>query len=95
MMTEEEKKNFQEQLNMQQQALAKIYKSVEKTRKYMLWSGIVSLAMFVIPLIIVAVMLPKIMSTFTGALGGLGGGEVQVGGANLEESLNLLRDLGI
>ena len=60
--------DLQKQLDEQQQALVKIFKSVEQTRKYMLWSGITSLVMFVIPLIIVVIALPKIISVFTSSM---------------------------
>jgi hypothetical protein len=67
----EESNNIQEQLELQQQALAKIYKSVEQTRKYILWTGIATLVAFVIPLIALAVIIPRVMNTFTESLGGL------------------------
>lgn len=67
----EEQKNIQEQLEIQQQALAKIYKSVEKTRKYILWSVIGTLVTLVVPLIIIAIVLPRIINTFQASLGGL------------------------
>ena len=51
-----EQNDIQKQLEDQQQALVQIYKSVEKTRKYIMWSGIASLAMFVLPLIVVALI---------------------------------------
>ena len=60
--------DLQKQLDEQQQALVKIFKSVEQTRKYMLWSGITSLVMFVIPLIIVVIALPKIIGVFTSSM---------------------------
>lgn len=58
--------DFQKQLEEQQKALAMIYKSVEKTRKMIFWSGIATVATFIIPLIIVAFTLPKMISTLTG-----------------------------
>lgn len=65
-MESEKDLNIQEQLEVQQQALVKIYASVEKTRKYMLWTGITSIVFLVIPLIVVVLMLPKIIHTFSG-----------------------------
>lgn len=67
----DEQKTVQEQLELQQQALAKIYKSVEKTRKYILWSVIGTLVTLVIPLIAVAIILPRVINTFQTSLGGL------------------------
>jgi len=63
---------LQEQLNAQQEALTQIYKSVEKTRKMIFWSGVINTLVFVLPLIAVMVLLPKIMNTFTTSLNGLG-----------------------
>ncbi len=82
---------IQEQLNAQQQALVQIYKSTEKTRKILLWSGIFSLAMFLLPLIIVMVMLPKILGTFTGALGSVGGGSASP--EALTEYIDLIKNV--
>jgi uncharacterized membrane protein len=83
-----------EQLQAQQQALTQIYKSVEQTRKIIMWSGIASLVMFVLPLIIFAVALPNIISTLTASAGGLGGASVGSGGGLLD-SLNSLKDLAL
>lgn len=83
-----EKESFQEQLDMQQKALTEIYKSVEKTRKYIFWSGVANLAMIVLPLVIVAVMLPKILGGFSSALGGAG-----IDLNTVSESLELLQGL--
>ena len=67
----EEQKTIQEQLEIQQQALAKIYKSVERTRKYMMWTVIGTVVTFVLPLIVLAIALPRIISIFQSSLGGL------------------------
>lgn len=67
----EENQTIEEQLEIQQQALAKIYKSVEQTRKYILWTGIATIVAFVIPLIALAVIIPRVMNVFTESLGGL------------------------
>lgn len=68
---EEQQPSIQEQLEMQQQALAKIYQSVEKTRKYFLYSMIGTLVTFVIPLIIAALIIPQVISSFNQNYGGL------------------------
>lgn len=93
-------KSLQEQLNAQQQALAQIYKSVEKTRKYIFWSGVMNIVVFVLPLIFVAIALPMIMNSFSSALGGLTGGDISsvseiTISAGLEESFNNLKELGL
>lgn len=96
--------SLQDQLNIQQEALVKIYKSVEKTRKYMLWSGIMSLAIFVLPLIAMVVFLPKIFGVYTSSLGAVTGGEsinVSSGGSpvgsleSLTKSLENLQNSGL
>lgn len=92
--------SLQEQLNAQQQALAQIYKSVEKTRKYIFWSGVMNIVVFVLPLIFVAIALPMIMNSFSSALGGFTGGDISsvseiTTSAGIEESFNNLKELGL
>ncbi|MCA9351450.1 hypothetical protein KC929_01585 [Patescibacteria group bacterium] len=92
-----EKLSIEQQLNLQQEALAKIYKSVEQTRKIMLWTGIISIAMFVLPLIAVAVLLPKIISTYTSSFNVFtDSSSIQESGRtpSLSESLSNLKELG-
>ncbi len=90
--------DIQKQLEEQQKALAMIYKSVEKTRKMIFWSGVATLVTFVLPLIIVIFMFPKMIDTFTGGIGALGdgngGGGAQVQVENLSDTLNSLKELG-
>ncbi len=52
-----------------QKKLDAIYKSVEKTRKYFLWTLIVTLVTFVAPLLIALVALPYIFRVYTSQLG--------------------------
>jgi uncharacterized membrane protein YkvA (DUF1232 family) len=63
--------SIEKQLEEQQRALTQIYQSVEKTRKYMLWTAIGSLIVFVLPLIVLPLVLPGIISNFQASLGGL------------------------
>ena len=49
-----------------------IYVSVEKTRKYFLWTMIITLAVVVLPLIGLMFVIPSFISNYTNALGGLG-----------------------
>lgn len=67
-MNEESLKEIQTRLDAQEQALVKIYKSVEKTRKIMVWSGIGSIIVFILPLIGVAIILPRIMNQLNNAM---------------------------
>jgi len=49
-----------------------IYISVEKTRKYFLWTGIITVAVIVLPLIAMIFVLPSFISSYTSNLSGLG-----------------------
>lgn len=48
-----------------------VYQSAEKTRKYFLWTMIVTIAMFVVPLIALIVVVPFFLSSYLGAMEGL------------------------
>jgi TRAP-type mannitol/chloroaromatic compound transport system permease small subunit len=54
-----------------EQKIDLIYASVEKTRKYIFWTMIVSLVFFVLPLILLAVAVPVALTSYTGMLEGL------------------------
>lgn len=92
--------SVQEQLTLQQEALSKIYVSVEKTRKYIFWTTVANVLLFVLPLIVVAFAFPLILNTFTSSLEGLStdtGNVQQQGGyqtPSLRESLDNLQGLG-
>lgn len=66
-----EEPSIQEQLDAQQKALAEIYKSVEKTRKYILWTVIGTVVTFILPLIGIAIILPRLINTLTQGYSGL------------------------
>jgi len=53
------------------QKIDEIYKSVEKTRKYFLWTLIITLAVFILPLIALLFIVPSFLSTYTTTLQGL------------------------
>ena len=57
-----------EKIEEQNEKLEKIWKSVEKTRKYFLWTLIIALVTFVLPLVILLAIFPKILSLYTGDL---------------------------
>ncbi len=44
--------------------------AADKTRKYMMWAGIISIALFVLPLIGLAFAIPSFISTYS-QLGGI------------------------
>ena len=48
-----------------------IYKSTEKTRRYFLITLIATVAVIVIPLIIMAIILPSVINNFTSSYQGL------------------------
>jgi len=47
-----------------------VYKSAEKTRKYFLWTLIISFAVIILPLIALIFIIPQFLKTIN--LGGLG-----------------------
>ncbi|OGC52128.1 hypothetical protein A2982_01395 [candidate division WWE3 bacterium RIFCSPLOWO2_01_FULL_39_13] len=51
--------------------IEKIYTSVERTRKYFLWTMIITIVIFVLPLIAMAFILPTFISTLTSQYGGI------------------------
>jgi hypothetical protein len=50
-----------------------IYLSVEKTRKYFFWTLVVTLILFILPLIGILFSLPSFLSTYTDTINTLGG----------------------
>jgi type II secretory pathway component PulF len=52
----------------QDKKLEEIYRSVEKMRKYFLWTLIVTLALFILPLIGLLLVIPKFLSIYTSGL---------------------------
>ncbi|MST04335.1 MAG: hypothetical protein EXS49_02090 [Candidatus Pacebacteria bacterium] len=49
----------------------KIYKSVEKTRKYFFWTMVITIATVVVPLIVLAFVVPAFLKTYIGGFNGL------------------------
>lgn len=60
-----------DRLSSQDQKLEQIFISVEKTRKYFLWTLIITFVTFVLPLIGLVFAIPFFLSTFSGVMGGL------------------------
>jgi uncharacterized protein YqhQ len=50
-----------------------IYVSVEKTRKIIMWTGIITIAVIVLPLIAMMFVIPSFISNYTDTLNSLGG----------------------
>ena len=59
-------------LEEQDKKIDRIFISVEKTRKYMMWTGIITVAVIVLPLIGLVFVIPSFMSSYTQSLGELG-----------------------
>lgn len=55
----------------QQELINKIFISVEKTRKYFLWTTIITVVVFVLPLIAMIFVLPTFISTYSDILSGV------------------------
>jgi type IV secretory pathway component VirB8 len=51
----------------QSQKLEQVYRSVEKTRKYFLWTMIISVVVIVLPLIGLIFAIPQFLNLYTGA----------------------------
>lgn len=54
-------------LNEQEKKIEAIYRSVEKTRKYFLWTLIIAVALFVLPLLGLLIIIPQFISIFSGS----------------------------
>lgn len=60
---------LRKQLEAQDEKLERIYQSVEKTRKYFLWTMIATVVTFVLPLIGLIFAVPFFLSTLSSAYG--------------------------
>jgi len=68
---EMEQNDILKKMEEQDTKLEAIYKSVEKTRKYFLWTLIITLVVFILPLIGLLFAVPAFINTYTTTLGGL------------------------
>ena len=50
----------------------KAYHAAETVRKYLFWTGVVSIALVVLPLIGLAFAIPQFINTYTSTLNGIG-----------------------
>ena len=60
---------LEQRLSAQENKLNQIYLSVEKTRKYFLWTLIITVVTIVLPLVALAFVLPWFMDTMMNAYG--------------------------
>lgn len=58
-----------EQFKKQEEKLEKIFKSVEKTRKYFLWTLIITILVMVLPFFGLIFVIPQFLSIYTSGLG--------------------------
>ncbi|MDF1498714.1 MAG: hypothetical protein P1P85_05195 [Patescibacteria group bacterium] len=58
-------------LKQNQELLKKTYESAEKTRKYILYSAIFTILMFVLPIIGLIIIIPMFLNSYIGSLDGL------------------------
>jgi len=56
-------------INEQQEKIEAIYVSVEKTRKYMLWVMIITIAVVVLPLIGLMFVIPTFLNNYISSFG--------------------------
>ena len=61
--------DIEQKLTEQDKKLDQIYASVEKMRKYFLWTMIITIATIVLPLIGLVFAIPFLLSTLTSAYG--------------------------
>jgi hypothetical protein len=57
--------NVEEKFKILEEKIDKIYKSVEKTRKYFMWTLITTLAFFILPLFGLFFAVPKFIETYS------------------------------
>lgn len=60
--------DISQKLQEQTEKIDAIYVSVEKTRKYFLWTLIITIALFVLPLIGLLFVIPAFINTLTSGL---------------------------
>ncbi len=59
-------------IEAQQKKIDEIYVSVEKTRKYLWWTMIITLVLFVLPLIGIMFVVPSFISSYSSSITELG-----------------------
>ncbi len=64
---------IQTKINTLEAKIDAIYVSVEKTRKYFLWTMIITIVLFVVPLIGLVFVIPAFVNNYIGGMGGLQG----------------------
>lgn len=67
---DQETKNKMEEMDKK---IDGIYASVEKTRKIIMWTAIITAAVIILPLIAMMFVIPSFISSYTDAINSLGG----------------------
>lgn len=78
--------NIAERLDALEKKVDAMYASVEKLRKYFLWTGIITVVLFVVPLIGLAFAIPSFINSYTQ----IGNFDQTSGGTGTVNSLNSL-----
>ncbi|MEI7480015.1 MAG: hypothetical protein WCJ59_00090 [bacterium] len=60
-----------QKLEEQQKKIDQMYGSLEKMRKYFLWTLVITIAVIVLPLIAMIFVVPSLMSSYSSALIGI------------------------
>lgn len=79
-------------INQLEEKMDKVYKSVERIRKYFLWTGIITVAVIVIPMIGLLFAIPAFMKNYVGGINDATGETQNVQNQSLN-SLQNLQDL--
>ncbi len=58
-------KEILRKIEEQEEKIEKIYVSVEKTRKYFLWTLIITIVVVVLPILLMIVAVPKLFSVYS------------------------------
>jgi len=64
--------NLQNKIVELERKIDEIYISVEKTRKYIMWTGIITAVVIILPLIGLLFVIPSFISSYTDTLSTLG-----------------------
>ena len=59
-------------LDLIEAKVEKAYQTSEKVRKYLFWTGVITIALIVLPMIGLAFAVPQFISSYTTTLNGLG-----------------------
>ena len=57
-----------QKINQLEEKVEKIYVSVEKTRKYFMWTMIITLVIFILPLLALVFVVPSFVTNYIGQI---------------------------